>query len=149
MSEYLVGFALKQKVLVLLLVFVVLFFGASSMLNLPVDAYPDVAPTQVKLILKASGMTPAEMETRVTIPIEQNMQSIPNQKVVRSLSKYGICDITIDFKDDVDESLFKKIETEGLKKGEKYGVEWAECFHYIGPYPTKLETYIQKNATPL
>ena len=102
MSEYLVGFALKQKVLVLLLVFVVLFFGASSMLNLPVDAYPDVAPTQVKLILKASGMTPAEMETRVTIPIEQNMQSIPNQKVVRSLSKYGICDITIDFKDDVD-----------------------------------------------
>ncbi len=102
MSEHLVNFALKQRVLVLLLAFIVLFFGASSMLNLPVDAYPDVAPTQVKLILKASGMTPAEMETRVTIPIEQNMQSIPNQKIVRSLSKYGICDITIDFKDDVD-----------------------------------------------
>ncbi len=102
MSEHLVNFALKQKVLVLLLAVAVLFFGAWSMWKLPVDAYPDVAPVQVKLILKASGMTPAEMETRVTIPIEQNMQSIPNQKIVRSLSKYGICDITIDFEDGVD-----------------------------------------------
>jgi cobalt-zinc-cadmium resistance protein CzcA len=101
-SEHLVNFALKQRVLVLLLAVAVLFFGAFSMWKLPVDAYPDVAPTQVKLILKASGMTPAEMETRVTIPIEQNMQSIPNQKIVRSLSKYGICDITIDFEDGVD-----------------------------------------------
>jgi len=101
-SEHLVNFALKQKVLVLLLAVAVLFFGAWSMWKLPVDAYPDVAPVQVKLILKASGMTPAEMETRVTIPIEQNMQSIPNQKIVRSLSKYGICDITIDFEDGVD-----------------------------------------------
>jgi len=102
MSEKLVSFALNQRVLVLLLAFAVLFFGASSMMKLPVDAYPDVAPTQVKLILKASGMTPAEMESRVTIPIEQNMQSIPNQTIVRSLSKYGLCDITIDFEEGVD-----------------------------------------------
>ena len=102
MSERLVNFALSQRVLVLLLAMVVLFFGASSMMKLPVDAYPDVAPTQVKLILKSSGMTPAEMESRVTIPIEQNMQSIPNQTIVRSLSKYGLCDITIDFEDGVD-----------------------------------------------
>lgn len=102
MSEKLVGFALSQRVLVLLLAFTALFFGTSSMMKLPVDAYPDVAPTQVKLILKASGMTPAEMESRVTIPIEQNMQSIPNQTIVRSLSKYGLCDITIDFEDGID-----------------------------------------------
>ncbi len=72
------------------------------MMKLPVDAYPDVAPTQVKLLLKASGMTPEEIESRVATPIEQNMQSIPNQMIVRSLSKYGLCDITIDFKDGVD-----------------------------------------------
>ena len=102
MSEKLVSFALNQRVLILLLATIVLFFGASSMLKLPVDAYPDVAPTQVKLILKSSGMTPSEMESRVTIPIEQNMQSIPNQTVVRSLSKYGLCDITLDFEDGVD-----------------------------------------------
>lgn len=102
MSEYLVSFALKQRFLILLLSISVLFFGAYSMMKLPVDAYPDVAPTQVKLILKSSGMTPAEMESRVTIPIEQNIQSIPNQTIVRSLSKYGLCDITIDFEDGVD-----------------------------------------------
>ena len=102
MSESFVRFALKQRFLILLLSFSVLFFGAYSMMKLPVDAYPDVAPTQVKLILKASGMTPAEMESRVTIPIEQNIQSIPNQTIVRSLSKYGLCDITIDFDEGVD-----------------------------------------------
>ena len=102
MSEKIVSFALSQRVLVLLLAFGVLFFGTSSMLKLPVDAYPDVAPTQVKMILKSSGMTPSEMESRVTIPIEQNMQSIPNQTIIRSLSKYGLCDITIDFEDGVD-----------------------------------------------
>ncbi|MBU1658680.1 CusA/CzcA family heavy metal efflux RND transporter [bacterium] len=102
MSEKLVQFALSQRVLVLLVAMVILFFGASSMMKLPVDAYPDVAPTQVKLILKSPGMTPAEIESRVTIPIEQNMQSIPNQTIVRSISKYGLCDITIDFEDGVD-----------------------------------------------
>jgi cobalt-zinc-cadmium resistance protein CzcA len=102
MSERIVSFALSQRVLVLVLSLTVLIFGAISMMKLPVDAYPDVAPTQVKLILKSPGMTPAEMESRVTIPIEQNLQSIPNQTIVRSLSKYGLCDITIDFEDGVD-----------------------------------------------
>ena len=72
------------------------------MMKLPVDAYPDIAPTQVKIILKASGMTPEEMESRVTIPVEQNLQSIADKKIIRSLSKYGLCDITIDFKEGVD-----------------------------------------------
>jgi len=101
-SERLISFALSQRFLVVLVAFGVLFFGASSMLKLPVDAYPDVAPTQVKIILKSSGMTPAEMESRVMIPVEQNLQSIPNQMIVRSLAKYGLCDITIDFEDGVD-----------------------------------------------
>ena len=102
MSEKLISFALGQRVLVLVIATVVLVFGAYSMLKLPVDAYPDVAPTQVKIILKSSGMTPAEMEARVMIPVEQNMQSIPDQMIVRSLAKYGLCDITIDFADGVD-----------------------------------------------
>lgn len=102
MSERLVSLALSQRLLVLLFAFGLLFYGAYSVTKLPVDAYPDVAPTQVKLILKSSGMTPAEMESRVTIPIEQNLQSIPYQRVVRSLSKYGLCDITIDFEEGTD-----------------------------------------------
>ncbi|MBU1218034.1 CusA/CzcA family heavy metal efflux RND transporter [bacterium] len=102
MSERLVAYALSQRFLILLLAFGVLLYGLYSMMKLPIDAYPDVAPVQVKIILKAPGMTPAEMESRVTIAVEQNLQSIPNQKIVRSLSKYGLCDITIDFNDGVD-----------------------------------------------
>lgn len=102
MSEKLVAYALSQRFLTLLLAFGILAYGLFSMLKLPIDAYPDVAPVQVKIILKAPGMTPQEMESRVTIPVEQNFQSIPNQKIVRSLSKYGLCDITIDFDDGVD-----------------------------------------------
>ena len=102
MSERLVAYALSQRFLILLLAFGILLYGSYSMMKLPVDAYPDVAPVQVKIILKASGMTPAEMESRVTIPLEQNLQSIPNQQIVRSISKYGLCDITIDFEDGVD-----------------------------------------------
>jgi len=102
MSEKLVAFALGQRLFILLLSGIVLFFGTVAMTQLRVDAYPDVAGVQVKLILKASGMTPEEVESRITTPIEQNLQSIPDQKVVRSISKYGLCDITIDFKDGVD-----------------------------------------------
>ncbi|MDD2790725.1 MAG: CusA/CzcA family heavy metal efflux RND transporter [Sulfurimonas sp.] len=102
MSEKLVAYALSQRFLILFLAFGVLLYGLYSMMKLPIDAYPDVAPVQVKIILKASGMTPAEMESRVTIPVEQNLQSIPYQKIVRSISKYGLCDITIDFNDGVD-----------------------------------------------
>lgn len=102
MSEKIVAFALEQRFLILLLSAIVLFFGISAMLKLPVDAYPDVSPVQVKLILKSSGMTPEEVESRITTPIEQNLQSIPDQLVVRSISKYGLCDITIDFREGVD-----------------------------------------------
>ncbi|MDD5157350.1 CusA/CzcA family heavy metal efflux RND transporter [Sulfurimonas sp.] len=102
MSERLVTFALSQRVFILIVSLIIIAFGIYSITRLPVDAYPDVSPNQVKIILKSSGMTPAEIESRVVVPIEQNMQNIPNQTVTRSLSKYGICDITIDFKDGVD-----------------------------------------------
>lgn len=102
MSERIIGFALSQRFLVLLLAFIILFAGAVLMVKLPVDAYPDVSPTQVKVILKSSGMTPAEMESRVMVPVEQNLQSIPKQTMVRSLAKYGLTDITVDFEDGVD-----------------------------------------------
>jgi cobalt-zinc-cadmium resistance protein CzcA len=102
MSERLVSFALGQKFFILLLSTVVLLFGIYSMGQLKIDAYPDIAPNQVKIILKASGMTPSEMESRVTMVVEQNLQNIPNRQIVRSISKYGLCDITIDFEDGVD-----------------------------------------------
>ena len=72
------------------------------MRSLPIDAFPDISSTQVKIIMKAPGMTPEEVEKRITAPIEQEVLGIPNQTIVRSKSKYAIADITIDFSDDTD-----------------------------------------------
>ncbi len=76
--------------------------GAWSFANLPIDAFPDISSTQVKIILKAPGMTPEEVESRVITPIEMEMLGIPDQANLRSVAKYAIADITIDFKDGTD-----------------------------------------------
>ncbi|MGB5485728.1 efflux RND transporter permease subunit, partial [Parasphingorhabdus sp.] len=77
-------------------------FGAYAFINLPIDAFPDISSTQVKIILKAPGMTPEEVESRVITPIEMEMLGIPDQTVLRSVAKYAIADITIDFQDTTD-----------------------------------------------
>ncbi|WP_336965808.1 CusA/CzcA family heavy metal efflux RND transporter [Sphingobium aquiterrae] len=102
MLRSLVAQALSYRLLVLALTLVVAGLGAWTFVNLPVDAYPDIAQTQVKVILKAPGMTPEEVESRVISPIEMEMLGIPRQAVLRSTAKYAIADITIDFTDGTD-----------------------------------------------
>jgi len=69
---------------------------------LPIDAFPEIAPTQVKIIMKAPGMTPEEVESRIVRPLEMELLGIPNQTVMRARAKYAIADITIDFTDGTD-----------------------------------------------
>ncbi|HPU16576.1 MAG TPA: efflux RND transporter permease subunit, partial [Polymorphobacter sp.] len=102
MLRQLVALSLSYRALVLALAIVVAGLGAWAFTKLPVDAYPNIAQTQVKLILKAPGMTPEEVESRVIAPIEMEMLGIPNQAVLRSTAKYAIADITIDFIDGTD-----------------------------------------------
>lgn len=102
MLRSLVAMALSYRLLVLALALTVAGLGAWAFVNLPVDAYPNIAQTQVKMILKAPGMTPEEVESRVITPIEMEMLGIPNQAILRSTAKYAIADITIDFTDGTD-----------------------------------------------
>jgi cobalt-zinc-cadmium resistance protein CzcA len=76
--------------------------GIWAFVTLPIDAFPDISSTQVKIILKAPGMTPEEVESRVIAPVEQEMLGIPHQTVLRSQAKYAIADITINFDDATD-----------------------------------------------
>ena len=94
--------ALSFRLLVLAAALVVAGIGGWTFVNLPIDAYPDIAPTQVKIILKAPGMTPDEVETRILAPIEQELLGLPKQAVLRATAKYAIADITIDFLDGTD-----------------------------------------------
>ena len=102
MFSKLVEFALTQRLLVAAMTLLLVGAGISSFRDLPIDAFPDVSSTQVKLIMKAPGMTPEEVEARIVTPIELEMLGIPNQRIMRSISKYAIADITIDFVDGTD-----------------------------------------------
>ncbi|MFL0672260.1 MAG: efflux RND transporter permease subunit [Erythrobacter sp.] len=102
MLAKLVERALNLRLAVIGLAALLAGLGAWSFLNLPIDAFPDISTTQVKIILKAPGMTPEEVESRVVTPIEMEMLGIPDQTVLRSVAKYAIADITIDFTDSTD-----------------------------------------------
>ncbi|MFN3424058.1 MAG: efflux RND transporter permease subunit [Novosphingobium meiothermophilum] len=102
MLARLVEKALAARFAVLGLALALAAWGGWSFMNLPIDAFPDISSTQVKIILKAPGMTPEEVESRVITPIEMEMLGIPNQANLRSVAKYAIADITIDFKDGTD-----------------------------------------------
>lgn len=102
MLSYIVQLSLSQRLLVALLSMLMVGFGMRAMLNLPIDAFPDISPTQVKVIIKSPGMTPAEVESLITQPIEVELLGIPRKTVLRSLSKYALSSITIDFEEGTD-----------------------------------------------
>ena len=102
MFDYLIRLSLRFRGLTLGCALILALAGVYAWFHLPIDAFPDISPTQAKVILKIPGMTPEEVEQRVVKPIEQEMLSIPNKRIVRSISKYGIADITIDFDEGVD-----------------------------------------------
>ena len=102
MLTRLIQFALAQRLFLLLAGALLAGAGWFAFRSLPIDAFPDVSSTQVKVIMKAPGMTPEEVEARIAVPIEVEMLGIPNQRVLRSVSKYGIVDVTVDFQDGTD-----------------------------------------------
>jgi cobalt-zinc-cadmium resistance protein CzcA len=102
MLAKLIQFALTQRLLILILTIGMAAAGTIAYQSLPIDAFPDVSSTQVKIIVKAPGMTPEEVEARITAPIEVEMLGIPKQSGLRSVAKYALTDITVDFVDGTD-----------------------------------------------
>ncbi len=102
MLARLIEFSLRQRVLVLLAAVALAGAGVAAFLHLPIDAYPDISPTQVKLILKAPGMTPEEVEARVITPLEMELLGVPQGVMLRSTAKYAIADLTLDFAEGTD-----------------------------------------------
>jgi cobalt-zinc-cadmium resistance protein CzcA len=97
-----IRFSLTQRLFVGILTLAVMVLGVRAWLQLPVDAFPDISPTQVKIILKAPGMTAEEVEQQVTRVIETELLGIPDQAMLRSTTKYAITDITLDFREGTD-----------------------------------------------
>lgn len=114
MLSTLIQWSLSQRLLVLLLSILLLGFGGRALLNIPIDAFPDISPTQVKIIIKAPGMTPEEVESLITQPVEVELLGIPYQTMLRSISKYALTSITLDFEDGTDIYWARQQVTERL-----------------------------------
>ncbi len=102
MIDALVAFSLRQRVLVVVLACLLAVGGAYAFQSLPIDAFPDVTNIQVQVLSEASGLSPVEVERFITFPIELQMTGLPGLAEIRSLSKFGLSQITVVFQDHVD-----------------------------------------------
>ena len=114
MLNWLIETALKQRLLVCVCAIGLMFAGWMAYQTIPIDAFPDVSSTQVKVIIKSPGMTPEEVEARITAPIEVEMLGIPKQTSLRAVAKYALTDITVDFEDGTDIYWARQQVTERL-----------------------------------
>lgn len=102
MLSRLIQFSLSQRLLIGLLTLLLIGLGGRAVTQIAIDAFPDISPTQVKIIIKSPGMTPEEVESLITQPIEVELLGISRQSMLRSISKYALSAITLDFEEGTD-----------------------------------------------
>lgn len=100
--ERIIQFSIQNAIWVLLFVCTWIAVGVYSYQKLPIDAVPDITNTQVQINTQAKGFTALEVEQRITYPIENAMAGIPDLELTRSISRYGLSQVTIVFKDGTD-----------------------------------------------
>jgi cobalt-zinc-cadmium resistance protein CzcA len=97
-----VASSLEQRVLVVLLTLILLVAGTRALDSLPVDAYPDLSPPMVDIVTQWPGHAAEEMERLITVPVERGMNGIPRMVTIRSISLYGLSDVTLTFDEGTD-----------------------------------------------
>ncbi len=97
-----IGFVLKQRLLILALTALLVGVGIWSAIRLPIDAVPDVTNVQVQINTNAAALSPTEVERQVTLPVELAMFGLPNLEEIRSISKFGLSQVTVVFDEGTD-----------------------------------------------
>ena len=136
MIDRLIAFSLARRWLVLVTVLCLTGLGLYNYQQLPIDAVPDITNVQVQINTEAPGYSPLESEQRITFPIETAMAGIPHLDYTRSVSRYGLSQVTAVFKDGTDIYLARQLINERLsevKAGLPQGIEPA-----LGPITTGL-----------
>ncbi|NGZ83123.1 efflux RND transporter permease subunit [Duganella aceris] len=116
MFDRIIHFAIQQRWLVMLIVAAMAALGAYSYQQLPIDAVPDITNVQVQVNTAAPGYSPLETEQRVTFPLETVMAGLPNLEQTRSLSRYGLSQITVVFKDGTDLFFARQLVNERMQQ---------------------------------
>ena len=119
MFERLIRFAIDQRWLVMLAVAAMAGLGIYSYQKLPIDAVPDITNVQVQINTQSAGYSPLETEQRVTFPIETAMAGLPNLEQTRSLSRYGLSQVTVIFKDGTDIYFARQMINERLQEAKE------------------------------
>ena len=116
MIHRIVQFALNQRFLVLMLSVLIVVVGAVSFSRMPVDAYPDLSPPMVEVITQWDGHASEEIERLVTLPIEVEMNGVPQLTFMRSISLYGLSDVILTFEDATDNYFARQVVFERLSQ---------------------------------
>ncbi|MDH0291849.1 CusA/CzcA family heavy metal efflux RND transporter [Pseudomonas sp. GD04087] len=136
MFERIIRFAIEQRYLVLLAVLGMAGLGIASYQKLPIDAVPDITNVQVQVNTSAPGFTPLETEQRITYPVETAMAGLPGLQQTRSISRSGLSQVTVIFKDGTDLFFARQLVNERLQQAREQLPEGVEAA--MGPISTGL-----------
>jgi len=147
MLNAVITWSLRYRFLIIALTLLLIITGTYSAAHLPVDAFPDTTPVQVQINTVAAALTPLEIEQQITFPVEQGISGLKGLKEVRSLSKFGLSQVTVAFEDGIDvylarQLVMERLGTVDLPEGSpspKMGpvaTGLGEVYHYILTSPT-------------
>ena len=141
MFERILQLSIQHRSLVLVAVFAMVMLGIHSYQNLPIDAVPDITNVQVQINTAAPGYAPLEAEQRITFPMEMMMAGLPNLDYTRSLSRYGLSQVTVVFKEGTDIYFARQLVSQRIQEAKgrlPVGIEPS-----MGPISTGLgEVYM-------
>ncbi len=141
MIDAIIRSSVSRSWLVLFLVLIVSAFGVWSYQRLPIDAVPDITNVQVQINAQADGYSPLEVEQRITYSIETAIAGLPHVEYTRSLSRYGLSQVTVVFKDGTDIYFARNLVNERLQQAK--GQLPAGIEPEMGPVATGLgEIYL-------
>ncbi len=146
MLTRLIELSLRNRLAVLLGVFVLLATGCYALSQLDVDAFPDTTPIMVQVNTTAPALSPEEIERQITYPLEQSLSGLPSLENIRSVSKYGFSQVVVTFEDDTDIYFARQVVGERLATVElpqgvgrpimgPVATGLGEVFHYVLTYP--------------
>ena len=115
MLNAIITWSLNHRFLVIVLTLMLVAGGISALVRLPVDAFPDTTPVQVQINTTAPALSPLEIEQQITFPVEQSIAGLPSLDEVRSISKFGLSQITVTFEDGTDIYFARQLVMERLQ----------------------------------
>ena len=136
MLEKLIAFSIRHRWMMLLLTLAMAALGAWSFTKLPIDATPDITNVQVQVNTKTPGYSPLEAEQRVTFPIETALAGLPGLDYTRSISRYGLSQVTVVFEDGTDLYFARQQVAERLQQARTQLPEGLEPA--MGPIATGM-----------